>query len=466
MAASARQRLTVRAGDATLWIDASSIVEVVRAPRLTRTPHGPPSLLGVAQHRGGVLPVISTSELLGVAGAGPERVVVLGRGAPIGLAVDAVGDLESAARILEPEGTRRVLENQDGTSRLDLDEAMLAQFEPFSLTRRQAALRDADRLLEATHARSAARSFLSFWVSGQIYAVPLEDVREVADAERVLGSSGAARDSLEFRGSILPVIVLSARLGLAASAIEKRLIIVDAGARALAILVDQIGAVIRLDDARVGRAPSLFNRRDDQAVIASVLRMPDGRGVVSVLSVDRLIGDDCTPSTMDAEERNGSTSAGARSSGFSSRRVLVVGSSGELRGLPMEIVREVIRRPARLARPPRSPSKLQGVINLRGRVIPVISDWRGLGVSGEPPYIVVVSISESWLGLLTDRVLGVVDGPLDMSMLQRARNGADPLFQGAIEHEGMTVPLIDPDALKRSAETDLARHADRGKASQ
>jgi purine-binding chemotaxis protein CheW len=465
MAASTRQRLTVRAGDTTLWIDASSIVEVVRAPRLTRTPHGPPSLLGLAQHRGGVLPVISTSELLGVAGARPERVVVLGRGAPIGLAVDAVGELESTALLGKPEGARRVLENQDGTSRLDLDEALLAHFEPFSLTGRQAARRDAARPVRATRTQSAARSFLSFWVSGQIYAVPLEDVREVADAERILSASGAARDTLEFRGSVLPVIVLGDRLGLAAGATAKRLIIVGVGARALAMLVDQIGAVIRLDDARVGKAPSLFNRRDDQAVIASVLRMPDGKGVVSVLSVDSLIGDGFTQSTVAADHPHGSASADAHSSGLRSRRALVVGSGSELRGLPMQIVREVIRRPDRLARPPRSPSKLQGVINLRGRVIPVIRDWAGPSVSDEPAYIVVASISESWLGLLTDRVVGAVDAPWETAMLERPRGGADSLFQGVIGHEGMTVPLIDPDALRRSAETDLASHTDRGKAS-
>ena len=84
MQAAPTQHLTVRAGDARVSMAADSVAEVIRTPRITRLPNGPPGLLGVAHLRGVVLPVVSLGALLG---DGPiseaTRVVVLraeGRG--------------------------------------------------------------------------------------------------------------------------------------------------------------------------------------------------------------------------------------------------------------------------------------------------------------------------------------------------------------------------------------------------
>jgi purine-binding chemotaxis protein CheW len=69
---------------------ASGVAEVIRAPRITRMPHGPPGLLGVTHLRGVVLPVVSLSSLLGRPPARRSRGRVLRREPPMGLAVDSV----------------------------------------------------------------------------------------------------------------------------------------------------------------------------------------------------------------------------------------------------------------------------------------------------------------------------------------------------------------------------------------
>ncbi len=60
-----RQRLTVRAGGARVAMAAEGVAEVIRTPRITRMPNGPPGLLGVTHLRGLVLPVVSLGALLG-----------------------------------------------------------------------------------------------------------------------------------------------------------------------------------------------------------------------------------------------------------------------------------------------------------------------------------------------------------------------------------------------------------------
>uniref|UniRef100_UPI0025EC3960 chemotaxis protein CheW n=1 Tax=uncultured Caulobacter sp. TaxID=158749 RepID=UPI0025EC3960 len=95
MALQSRQRLTVRAGEAKVAMAAAGVAEVIRAPRITRMPHGPESLLGVIPLRGKVLPVVSLSRLLGGAAGAVDRVVVLRREPPLGLAVDGVEALKA-----------------------------------------------------------------------------------------------------------------------------------------------------------------------------------------------------------------------------------------------------------------------------------------------------------------------------------------------------------------------------------
>ena len=48
-----------------LALSAAQVMEIVRPPAITRVPHSPPNLLGVANLRGRVLPVVSVGGLLG-----------------------------------------------------------------------------------------------------------------------------------------------------------------------------------------------------------------------------------------------------------------------------------------------------------------------------------------------------------------------------------------------------------------
>ena len=70
-----------------------SVLEILRPLPLTRVPHAPPALLGLANLRGQVLPVASLAVLLGgvaTTGAAARLVVVARGGQRIGLLVDAV----------------------------------------------------------------------------------------------------------------------------------------------------------------------------------------------------------------------------------------------------------------------------------------------------------------------------------------------------------------------------------------
>ncbi|HUQ02092.1 MAG TPA: chemotaxis protein CheW [Kofleriaceae bacterium] len=89
---------------------------------------------------------------------------------------------------------------------------------------------------------------------------------------------------------------------------------------------------------------------------------------------------------------------------------LVVDIDGAARRLDVATVREVVRAPA-VARVPASPPGVRGLAALRGRLIPVVD----LADSPSPPdrrltgYLVVIAVEERLVGLVVDRIGGVID---------------------------------------------------------
>ena len=92
-------------------------------------------------------------------------------------------------------------------------------------------------------------------------------------------------------------------------------------------------------------------------------------------------------------------------------RQLVIFSLGEEHyGVPITSVQEIIRHTP--PRPmPESPPGVEGVINLRGRLIPVLSLAERLGVHAETPEdakVVIIELADSVVGIVVDEVREVV----------------------------------------------------------
>src|SRR5918994_983290 len=178
-AAVAQSFLTVQVGDERFALPASDVAEVIRPPAVTRVPLGPSSLLGVANLRGAVMPVVSLHRLLG-GEAGPSsnaRVVVIDRGTPVGLLIDRVTSLGEAG-VASPEPAA-----DDGTGTparmIDLDALLAKDFG--SLTRR-AQHRQVQAVAEGQDQTAAEQNqvaLVCFAVAGQDFALPLTSVREV-----------------------------------------------------------------------------------------------------------------------------------------------------------------------------------------------------------------------------------------------------------------------------------------------
>jgi purine-binding chemotaxis protein CheW len=120
--------------------------------------------------------------------------------------------------------------------------------------------------------------------------------------------------------------------------------------------------------------------------------------------------------------------------------------------LPLGCVVEVVRMAA-LARVPDAPGSVLGLLDLRGRVVPVIDLRRRLGQPAVEPGlstpICVVEVGGRSFGLVADAVTDVrpLLGPVEALEV----GSPDRPVAGITHVDGRLVTLLDPERLTRTA---------------
>lgn len=103
----------------------------------------------------------------------------------------------------------------------------------------------------------------------------------------------------------------------------------------------------------------------------------------------------------------------------SSQRLHLVTFSllGEVFGLPILDVREIIRM-TDITPVPQAPGFVEGVINLRGQILPVVDLRKRFGIQArevdESTRVIVVELTNSAVGLIVDSVSEVLRIPADV----------------------------------------------------
>ena len=137
--------------------------------------------------------------------------------------------------------------------------------------------------LEGHQALGGIIQFLTFLLVGQSYAVPLSEVLEITqnmELSRMPHMPKGVEGILDLRGSVLPVINLRVRLGLAPQdcGLFENILILDLAGRPTGVLVDRVDFVV--------------GARQDQIISASgLLAGPEGGWVKGFLQFkNRIIG--------------------------------------------------------------------------------------------------------------------------------------------------------------------------------
>lgn len=439
--------MTFRVADARYALPAQSVREVVRRPKLTRVPHAPANLLGLANLRGIIVPLVSLASLTGGATALEGRVIVIDQADPVGLLVDEITAVTAASA---------------GVAMLDLPALLATTFGSVSPTGRPIQHASVKRFVENAPA-VAPVELLSFAVGGQIFALPIEQVDEVirlpSDIALLPKADAVIVGSIARHGRLLGLLSLQVLLGLKRDEADGRpcVVIVRIGLHRVGLVVEAVDTILRVDERAIDPVPAVLSRGSGEARIQAICRLDDGKRLVSVLAADYLLRADLTSQlvqTGEGKEEDMTRVAEA------TEQFLVFQLGEQSFGLPIGVVSEVTMLPKRLARVPNAPDFIDGLMNLRGHAVPVIDQRRrflGEAASGKQRRVVVVTLDDMRAGFVVDRVSEVLRVPVSALRappgLASEQNRAFDRVAN-LEH-GALILIVEPRELLNRAEQDL-----------
>jgi len=467
----------------------ADVAEIIRPPALARMPLAPPSLLGLANLRGAVLPVVSVRRLLGQSDAPPDeatRVIVIDPGAPIGFMVDAVTNLlavparrverdpagagatdpdlvDGAVKGTEGESTIKILNPQ----RLLRDDFRLGFSGPRATARGSVPTARA----EAAAAQAVEQvSLVSFELARQEYALPLERVQEIIPVPHhvaeVARSETAVLGVVTLRDRLLPLVSLRALLGLPSDERRDergRVVVVSLGNGAIGVVADRTRDILRVDPSCMDPAPALLTRGAGDAEITSICRLEEGKRLVAVLSPDHLFRSDLVRRVL-AEQGGAEAERQTQTEGdtMADEQFIIFRLADQEYGLPVAAVDEIARPPEHISRLPKAPAFIDGVMNLRGGVVPVIDLARRFDIGsrelGSSRRILVLAVGSGKAGFLVDSVSEVTTVPA--SAIRPAPEFSPEQIRligrvANLEAQGRIILLLDPVQLLDQFEADM-----------
>lgn len=420
------------------------VQEIIRVPAVAHAPLSPPSLLGLANLRGRVLPIIDLRfifQLPAVEATDATRALVIDLGTPLAFVVDRVAsvmtieahDLEPVAGIQSTVQSKfliGVVKGKDGslTMVLDFPALIASEFATIGQAGHNGAQASAAHNLSSDDEDPDAdlEQLVSFRVDQQEYAVHIATVQEIVQApEKAVQVPNAASHVLglmTLRERLLPLVSLRHILGLPGRVLDdsQRVVVLALeGGQSVGVVADLVDEVLRVPKNVVDPLPALLAKGNGIQEVSSICRLDGGKRLVSVLDTARLFAWPGVQSLINEAKKMEAEISGSDQDDDEipddEDQVVVFLLDNEEFGVPITAVQEIVRVPEELTHMPCAPDFVEGIINLRGAVLPVIDQRRRLGLAhverSDGQRILVYSLPCGRVGFIVDAVSEVLKIP-------------------------------------------------------
>lgn len=264
---------------------------------------------------------------------------------------------------------------------------------------------------------------VSFVVADQQYAITIDDVQEIvrvpAAIVRVPHAQPHVLGVMTLRNRLLPLVSLRRMFALPDhdSNERSRIMVLSLGNASVGVMIDSVNEVLRVARTDVEVMPAMPARSGNPSEVSQICRLPGDQRLVCVLSVETMFRHSpvqealAKVNSMTAE--NEPNAAGDDGEVNDEEEQVVVFLLGrEEFGIPVASVQEIVRVSAQLTRVPKAPPAVEGVINLRGAVLPVMDLRRRLGLESversDQQRIIVLLIDGIRTGFIVDSVAEVL----------------------------------------------------------
>jgi purine-binding chemotaxis protein CheW len=432
------------------------VQEIIRVPDVARLPLAPAALDGLANLRGRVLPIINLRRLFGCEAREHDdatRALVINLGQPLGFVVDRVasvvsvepGEIEPAdtiQSIVAADYLTGVIQRQgvDGAKEmlLTVDFARLVEGQ-FSGIAASADGRGAnagadDGLLAADDDAGASDELrlVSFSVAAQEYALDITEVQEIVQMPALLSvlpnAPSHVMGVMSLRDRLLPLVSLRRLFGLPSDerGEQQRIVVTTLpGGLHVGLVTDAVKEVMSVPRAQAEPMPAALGDDGGLREFSSICRLDGGKRLVSIIATDSLLrvprlgealaGAGAGAASRQEQALNANDDEAAATAADDDMQVVIFRLGAEEFGVPIMSVQEIVRVPESLTRVPKTPAFVEGVINLRGTVLPVIDQRSRLGLGGidrnEGQRIMVYLLRGMRTGFIVDSVAEVLRIP-------------------------------------------------------
>jgi purine-binding chemotaxis protein CheW len=418
------------------------------------------------------------------------RVIVCDRTAPVGFVADRIERLvalpadrieidDAGAGEVDPAMVDGIIKGPEceGTVKLLNPERLLRdEYSRLGVSRERVRSDIATAAAAAgpTVASQRKVSLVSFELGAQEYALPLESVREIIRVPKQIAemarSESAVLGVVTLRDRLLPLVSLHALLGLPTDVKREdrgKVVVLPMGAGAVGVVADRTREILHVDPADIDAAPSLLTRGEGVAEITSICRLDRGKRLVALLSPDRLFRSDLVRRIL-AEQNPGDAESQAEIASMAEEQFVIFRLGDQEYGLPVAAVDEIARPPEQIARLPKSPAFVEGAINLRGFVVPIVDLRRRFDISSSAApgaqRILVLALNGAKTGFMVDsvsEVLKVPEGAIrpapEVSSEQTRLIGR----VATLDAKNRMILLVDPAQLLDRIEADVLAKFDR-----
>lgn len=503
-AASEHQYVTFTVAGEMFAVPMAPVQEIIRLPEVAHLPLAPRTLDGLANLRGRVLPIINLRRLFGCPEQAQDdatRALVINLGQPLGFVVDRVasvvtiepGELEPADTIqtvVQAEYLTGVIKRaradggQDMLLCIDFGRLIDGQFSGIGVGRGDAAANGGPDEARSAEAEADAQAdgdelrLVSFSVADQEYALDIAEVQEIvqlpAHVNQLPNAPGHVLGVISLRQRLLPLVSLRTLFGLPrlVNAEQHRIVVTSLpGGLTVGLVTDSVKEVLSVPRAQTDPMPGVLAADGQLDEFASICRLDGGKRLVSIIATDRLLrlpaieqalaaARQRDPATPEEQAMQSSSEAHDDDSATDDDTQVVIFRLGaEEFGVPIMSVQEIVRVPETLTRVPRTPPFVEGVINLRGTVLPVIDQRSRLGLPlierNDRQRIMVYLLSGVRTGFIVDSVAEVLRIPRAQIAPAPALSSEQSLLIDRIanlEGDKRLVMLVDPAHLLQGGE--------------
>jgi purine-binding chemotaxis protein CheW len=477
-----RQFVTFIAGDEVFAVDMAPVQEIIRVPTVVRVPLAPDTLDGLANLRGKVLPIISLRRIFGFEEQeynDSTRAIVIDLGQPLGFVVDRVAsvvgveiskieDVSSISGTVNTDLITGLLKEVSGHPMimiLDFAKLIANEFADIAKLSTGSAAQNLLRQDEKAEDEvfSDELQLVSFTVAEQEYAISIEDVQEIVQVPEnivhVPHSDSHVLGIMTLRQRMLPLVSLRKMFNLPFHAVDEhsRIVVVAVGNSSVGVVMDTVNEVLRVSKSCVDAMPAMLARDGDMSEITEICRLDNGKRLVSIISAENMFRHSAVREALKSVDKMQDDSMSNnvdREPIEDDEQMVVFRLDREEFGVPIESVQEIVRVPEELTHVPQSPSFVEGVINLRGAVLPVIDQRRRLGLPTiertEQQRIMVFLFDGLRTGFIVDSVAEVLKVP--KSVIEPAPNLSTSQMNliarvANLEKQKRLILLIEPSQL-------------------